>query len=291
MKNKYKEEISRYNISYKTKEKLLSKIESHKVKNYQPVYICLIILLAGIISVGMVYAKDIKELIESWGKTKVTFYEESEINEKIELDTLKIIKTNLDDYKLDNDVYSKLEILSNDYPIPTEGITYFKDKMLVDIEKEIGVDFLGFEDLKYEYQYNEITDERKIGSISIKSEEYVVKCGTRGNKESCLPIAKNYKGLSIRAEIKTKNTNYEGNTEWEYDFSHEDIDPKIIKFEKIGDLNINGFSHIIPIKDNDGTIDEFVTDMYFNYKNIKYTINAINLTNDEIINILKDKLR
>ncbi len=290
MTNKYKKEISKYKIADSTKEKIYTKLEQPKIRKFKIAYSVLTILLVSIISVGIVYAKDIKEFIESWGKMEISYRTKEGEKKSTNLEKIAIIETKLDDYVFPEEIYNNLSIVPNDYPLPEEGVTTFSNKNISEIKKELGIEILGIENLKYEETYTEITKERKIGSISIKSNEFIVKCGKRADKESCSPLATGYKGFAIRSEFKTKNSQNDNEYEFSYDTKNSKSDFQIQTFNKIGNLKVEGISYQLPIIENDETTVDFATDMYFNYKNIRYEINATNLTQEEIIKILADNL-
>lgn len=286
----YQEKISKYTVSNEVKEKILTKINQQFTSRFKMAYSIIPIVLTCLISVGIVYAKDIKEFITSWGRTKVTYYDKEGTKQEVELNPIKTVKTNLDDFVFEKEIYTKLDILPDDYPIPVEGITLFKNKKIKEITEELGVHILGLDRLNYKYLYKEITKERKIGTIFIRSDEYVVQCGTKAGKESCSPLAHGYKGFSMTIELKTTNTNLEYDNEWSYDSSHGG-DLQIKKFNKIGDIEVDGFSHVLSIIGNNGTEEGFVTEMYFNCENIRYTINATNLSHEELLDILEETLQ
>lgn len=303
MTNKYKEEISKYKISNKSKDKLLRKIENQKVKKFRLAYSIIIIMLICTISVGIAYAKDIKKIIESWGKTNVTFYEKEGKKTDINLNSIAPIVTKLDNYIFDEETYQKIleynknnkhnyEFISNFTPESLSGIIYFNNQKIEDIENKLGIELLGIKGLNYEYYYNEITNERKIGGLLIRSEDYVLSC-TKTNGE-CNKTRPGYKGFNITIKLTTSNTqkDYSDNEiDYSYDFKEVEYNPTPKKFKNIGDLKVNGISYQIPIVENNREIKEFTTEMFFNHNDIRYEIRATCLTQEEVIDILTSILK
>ena len=303
MTNKYKEEISKYKISNKSKDKLLRKIENQKVKKFRLAYSIIIIMLICTISVGIAYAKDIKKIIESWGKTNVTFYEKEGKKTDINLNSIAPIVTKLDNYTFDEETYQKIleynknnkhnyEFISNFTPESLSGIIYFNNQKIEDIENKLGIELLGIKGLNYEYYYNEITNERKIGGLLIRSEDYVLSC-TKTNGE-CNKTRPGYKGFNITIKLTTSNTqkDYSDNEiDYSYDFKEVEYNPTPKKFKNIGDFKVNGISYQIPIVENNREIKEFTTEMFFNHNDIRYEIRATCLTQEEIIDILTSILK
>ncbi len=303
MTNKYKEEINKYKISNKSKDKLLRKIENQKVKKFRLAYSIIIIMLICTISVGIAYAKDIKKIIESWGKTNVTFYEKEGKKTDINLNSIAPIVTKLDNYIFDEETYQKIleynknnkhnyEFISSFTPESLSGIIYFNNQKIEDIENKLGIELLGIKGLNYEYYYNEITNERKIGGLLIRSEDYVLSC-TKTNGE-CNKTRPGYKGFNITIKLTTSNTqkDYSYNEiDYSYDFKEVEYNPTPKKFKNIGDLKVNGISYQIPIVENNREIKEFTTEMFFNHNDIRYEIRATCLTQEEIIDILTSILK
>lgn len=304
MKNKYKEELSKYKVSNKVKESIYNKLEQPKIKRFKVSYGVIALILTCIISVGIVYAKDIKEFIESWGKTKVTFYQKEGKQSEAELESVNTIKTKLDNYVFEEEMYNKILKYNEDNyeslhycngfsPEGLNDISYFSNQKIEEINEKLGVDILGFSNLDYEYYYDEITNERKIGSITIRSKDYILSC-TKTNGE-CNKVRPGYKGFNITAKLSTKNSQkaYHEMNEYNYiyDFSDNNYDTNIKEFNKIGNINVKGISYQIPVENNDGTINEFAVEMYFNHNNIRYNISGWNLTHEEIIKILKENLK
>lgn len=271
MKNKYKEELSKYKVSNNVKEKLQNKIETSKVKKFKLAYAIMIIILTCIISVGVTHANEIKEYIirHSNTKYKVTFAN----GEVLTSDgNTKIFKTKLDDYRLTEE-----EIEDND----------IKYVPLREIEDKLGMNFLSFngdKEYKWKLGYDLIADKNHqetygmIIGINLHSDYYVVDYNTtsknidaRGAMLSTSFPTTNY--LTIYPETeKDKEESFEEYEVYENYYGE-------VYLEKLGiKAYVTDVALIRPSEDVEYVI-------HFTYNDITYELWSVNLSIDEVIEI------
>lgn len=271
MKNKYKEELSKYKVSNKAKERIYNKLEQPQIKRFKVSYGVIALILTCVISVGIVYADEIKEYIirHSSATYKVKFQDGTILTSKGDM---KLFKTKLDDYRLTEE-----EIENRD--------TYIKYVPLKEIEEKIGMEFLSFngdKNYKMTLGYSSIADKNDpetygmIYEILIQSEAYIVDYNTNSK--------------SVSARLAVLSTGFP-TTNYLKVYPEEEKEEHIEEYETgenylgevyIENLGVKGYLTDVPRIKKDEDIEYC---LIFTYKDITYQIWSIHLTMEELLEI------
>lgn len=268
MKNKYKEELSKYKVLNKVKERIYTKIEQPQIKRFKLSYGIIAIILTCIISVGIVYADDIKEYIirHSSATYKVKFQDGTILTSKGDM---KLFKTKLDDYRLTEEDYE------NTLP----------EMPLKELEDKVGLEFLSFngnKNYKTELGFDSIADKNDpetygmIYGINVIYDAYVVDHNTNSkNVDARLAVMSSHISTVNYLKIYPEEEKEEHIEEYE---TGENYLGEVY----IENLGIKGYLTDVPRIKKDEDIEYYLN---FTYKDITYQIWSINLTKEELLEI------
>lgn len=268
MKNKYKEELSKYKVSNKVKESIYNKLEQQKIKRFKLSYGIIALLVTCIISVGIVYADEIKEYIirHSSATYKVKFQDGTILTSKGDM---KLFKTKLDDYRLTEEEIEK----------------DFSDMTLQELEDKAGIELLSFDgnkNYKMSLGYDTIADKNypetygMIYGLNIIYDAYVIDFNTDSkNVDARMAVMSSHIPTTNYLKIYPEEDKENYIEEYE-------VDETYLGETYIENLGIKGYLTDVPRIKKDEDIEYC---LIFTYKDITYQIWSINLTKEELFKI------
>lgn len=275
---KYKEQISKFKVSKKVDNEIMKKI-CDKRFNFKFKYAITILIICILSVTTIVNAENIKEMIRSLGKQKI-----SDTQNEVILEEIGTIKTNLDEVKLDEkDVRSttyenNLGIVTNiSYQYINQETISFQE-----LEKVIGIDLIGVDKAKYTYNLWNI---KRKGIDNWETEQISFEAKIPISYQKIDNSSIKDKVIYIRGKIYTDN--YKDKIE---NYEYQGWKGQILT--KVGQIDTPAMLLSSYVIDSDGTeTDELVNELHFNYKNVQYIITSYNIESVDLLEYLNKNLK